>query len=427
MWSPAFLRWFCVFLCIGTCGRAEEFTQNSSQAKSEGTVAAREREVGRGEGHGSCQVVRVVAAAEQRKGLSEVQIVVPTTDASHTATDPRDGLAYHGVCYAEIAENGLFMRRFAVHVPERQLLPLAQRVGRFMALLWSAANRRFGTLSRRLRQQVVEVWLSRSGEAGGEQFRNHLYLYDVLGERSGIEWARELAHEYGHYLLPAPSGYTEPESWANGVLGERLFLKWLHDDLLAGHLQPSEVPFVTFAELEDYLAKQVAPLIDQWCTEGPKSALLAGIDRKAMNAFTGLLLYIDAIYGPAVNLNMLDYLPRDRAERVHAHDFLSAFRLWLENALTFEIKLPKWKPVKIYLPRGTFRLRIDGFPLQKPAIGSDVMFTREADGWRVHIPTSAWRVLRYPSSAGGRKSLAEVTLRWERLAVPRQGSIGVHP
>ena len=41
------------------------------------------------------------------------------------------------------------------------------------------------------------------------------------------EACRELAHEYGHAVLPAIGGFKSPEDWANGYLGERLFLRWL--------------------------------------------------------------------------------------------------------------------------------------------------------------------------------------------------------
>lgn len=387
---PVILTWFCMLLVIGTHGRAEEFARKSALGETE----------------------RAVAAMERVKGLSEALLVVPAADSLRPATDPRDGLVYHAACYAEVAENGLFIRRFAVHVPEEQFLPFAKRAARFLALLWGAANQRFGTLSRRLRQQVVDVWLTRSGKAGGEQFRNNLYIYDVLSERSGIEWARELAHEYGHYLLPAPSGYTEPESWANGVLGERLFLKWLRDDLLAGRLEPAEVPFVTLADLQDYCTKQVTPLIDHMCEEGPNAALLVGTDRRAMNAFTGLMLYIDETYGPTLLLNMLDYLPRDHTERARGQDFLSAFQSWLDNAPNVTIRLPGEKAVMLYLPAGTYRLRAGGASLRKPAIGRGVTVAREGEGWRVSVPSPGWRAIRIFETGA--------ILRWERLESPRR-------
>jgi len=207
-----------------------------------------------------------------------------------------------------------------------------------------------------LRKTPVDVWLSRSGEAGGEQYRNNLYIYDFPAERTGIEWARELAHEYGHYLLPGASGYMSPESWANGVFGERLFLHWMRDDLAGGRIRSEEMPFVQQADLDDYCAKQVTPLIDRIKTSGADSTALARLDKKGMDAFSSLLLYAEEVYGPASLLNMLDYLPPGAAAGAKGIDFLSAFTSYVSKSETLTMNIERNNTTMIYMPAGLTKI-----------------------------------------------------------------------
>jgi hypothetical protein len=348
------------------------------------------------------------AQRETVRGASDALLILPDAAAAATVKDPRDGAAYGAVCYVYLSDSGLYVRRFSVHVPDRETLPFARRAGRFLALLWGSANRRFGTACARLRETAVDAWLSRSGEAGGEQFRNNLYLYDLFSERAGIEWARELAHEYGHYLLPGASGYTEPENWANGVLGERLFLKWLRDDLLAGRLTAGEIPFVTPNDMDDYRAKQVTPLIARVQGSGPDPALLARTDRRAMDAFTGLLLYADETWGSAVLLDMLDYLPKSPSAGAHGNDFLTALLLWADRAPSFTMNLPSSGAGMVYVPRGVYQVRAAGGTPASLTVGRGATVTREGDGWTVRVPSPGWRSV---GVAGAEKP---VTLQWTR-------------
>src|SRR5579862_1504014 len=172
-----------------------------------------------------------------------------------TVTDDRYARPYHSTCYVYVGERAAgapparvtdYLRRFAVHVPDVEALPLARRVARLLLLFYGEAHTRlrFDHPSRR----TVDVWLmpspgsGQSADAAGEQLRDEIYLYDIFTDRRPIEWGREVAHEYGHYALPAIGGFTAPEEWGNGYLGERLFWKWLHGDLRAGRLQPDDIP-----------------------------------------------------------------------------------------------------------------------------------------------------------------------------------------
>lgn len=352
---------------------------------------------------------RLVRASERPqietvKGISEAHLVTPESNPSPAPQDPRVGIAYPYLCRVEIAENGIYLPRFVIHVQEREHLPLARRAGRMYALLWGTSNRRFGTLASRLRKPPVEVWLSRSGEAGGEQFSNNIYLYDVLSERSDIEWAREFAHEYGHYLLPGASGYTSPENWSNGVLGERMFLKWLLEDVVSGRIKEEDLPSLRQSELEDYSQKQVVPLIERIQASGPNSTLLVGTERKAMDEFTALLLFADTVYGSPSLMNLLEFLPTDgshTAAGARGPDFLTAFQTSISARESFTTLLTGDGEMMVYLPAGVYSVRpADKSELTQEAkltvrsmgqAGKSTPVQRTSKGWVVRLSSPGWR------------------------------------
>ena len=161
----------------------------------------------------------------------KIEMIPPPVDAclflpdkSTVSLDPKMNAAYTADCKVYISENGLYVLRFILHVPDSDGIPMAMRAGRYYALLWRIIDNHVGTLCANLRKVPIDVWLTRYGDPGGEQFRNNIYLYNYMYPRKGVEWAREFAHELGHYLLPGASGYTDPESWSNGILGKELIL-----------------------------------------------------------------------------------------------------------------------------------------------------------------------------------------------------------
>jgi hypothetical protein len=317
---------------------------------------------------------------------------VRVASAESAALDPRFNVAYKRVVEVHVEENGVPFRRFNVHVSDAEGLAEAQRAGQFLGVIWNAANRRFGNLTGALRRTPVDVWLTRTGEAGGEQFRSNIYIYDVGSKRAGIEWARELAHEYGHYLLPGASGYTSPESWSNGLLGERLFLRWLRDDMNCGVTKPDDVPYVKSDDLNDYCLKQTIPLIDRIKIRGPDGAALAKLDRQGMDAFTALLLYADDVYGPKAILDLLDFLPANRAAGARGPDFLDAFTAYIGNLRSGSFKLDA-SPTRVYLPAG--QLRIEAEKDRRISIEAAKPVPAVSDGnvLTVRFKTPGWRVM----------------------------------
>jgi hypothetical protein len=137
----------------------------------------------------------------------------------------------------------------------------------------------------------VDVWLDREGRPGAEQLRDDIYLYAVGEDRPPAEWIRELAHEYSHLALPEVGPFTAPERWANGYLGERLFLKWLIDNEQTAAWGTS---FPGWA----YLANQILPLRDRFLNAGPGAPAAGRADAAGMEHYIGFALAIEAGYGP---------------------------------------------------------------------------------------------------------------------------------
>src|SRR5205807_841719 len=97
---------------------------------------------------------------------------------------------------------------------------------------------------------IVDVYLCWGGTPGGEQRFdiekvgkpprqidvNTIYIYDLASFKDPVEMAREVAHEYGHAVLPPVGGFGEPEDWGNGDAGERVFMRWLSEEMPAGRM-----------------------------------------------------------------------------------------------------------------------------------------------------------------------------------------------
>jgi hypothetical protein len=155
--------------------------------------------------------------------------------------------------------------------------------------------------------RVVDEYLCWGGDAGGEQSlgedieagrprrANTIYIYDIASFRDPMEMAREVAHEYGHAVLPPVGGFKTPENWANGYLGEKLFLRWIRDSFEAGRLDAGSVMGTSFQSLDGWVKKNVDPLIVEAASRAPDKTLLAGQGQKAMNAYLGLMLYADSV------------------------------------------------------------------------------------------------------------------------------------
>jgi hypothetical protein len=290
--------------------------------------------------------------------------------------DPKYSQSYAAVCdvyagadFSTEGRPGTYRRRFEVCGPDAASLPTVQRVARQLLTLYGEVHSRL-RLDHAPEGGTLHVWLTRqagqgvSSDTGGEQFKDQIYIYDLYAERRPLEWLREVAHEYGHFILPGVSGFKEPENWANGILGERLMLRWLRADLHASHIRPDDVPLAQIAEIDDYVNKQVDPLLRRIAREGPDERALARTDARGMDAYTGLAVYVDAMYGDAGLLDAMTYsTPSQTQTFVHAPDFLRGLLGALRTASDISIGAPlpgrDRQEFMVYLPRGDYEVSAD--------------------------------------------------------------------
>ncbi len=173
-----------------------------------------------------------------------------------------------------------------------------QRLAQQCALLLlrcSSLLRAYTTLTPRFTPDgAINVWLAEKGVAGGEAYNDSIYLHEIGTPRTTTEWIRELTHEYGHQTLPPTGGYVKPEWASNGILGERLFMRWL---LLNRNPQKDPHLWVNSMVPQEITENRIDNLIRLFAAAGPESPVLSGTDRPAMEGFVGMALYLDITRG----------------------------------------------------------------------------------------------------------------------------------
>ncbi len=234
--------------------------------------------------------------------------------------------------------------------------------------------------------QIVSVFLCYGGEPGGEQLfevqhlpeedrkLNSIYLYDLRSFTDPVEAVREVAHEYGHATLPPVGGFTEPEDWANGYLGEKLYITYLVDGLRKGTLVADDVMGATADGLDAWKKKNIDPLVADAAINGPRPALLAGKSKASMDAFMGLALWTSQIYKEKVLSRALTM------NGVDAKEFPASVVTAAEEPSITSLDIPaalRGKPVWIPIGKGTL-------------IGAEKLTVK--DGW-VRIKPTAPKVV----------------------------------
>jgi hypothetical protein len=199
--------------------------------------------------------------------------------------------------------------RFRVFAQEKPEVGHAMATARFLLRLYELSS---GALRLRLSPDSggkVDVYLCQGGPSGGEQrlagdfdddgrpvTANVILVYDVGSLTDKVEWLREVAHEYGHASLPAVGGYREPEDWANGYLGEKLYLKMTQEKLRSGVWPSADLFGVEPAGLDRWVSREVDPLVKEANQVDPKPASLKGNTAKAMRAYHARVLWAYATF-----------------------------------------------------------------------------------------------------------------------------------
>jgi hypothetical protein len=198
--------------------------------------------------------------------------------------------------------------------------------------------------------RLVDVYLCKEGDPGGEHFQmynsfdldeqdrpkptNFINIYQAFAAKRGITLSRELAHEYGHAILPSAGGFEGPESYANGELGERVFLGWMRDDMRAGKINTSDTMGTTQAELDAYYKRDVEPRVKQVGLKGPNFELLKGRTEKSFWEYVSIATYLSRIaptlmYGRFTNLST-----------IVAEDAQAAIKSAAEERTEWEVVVP---------------------------------------------------------------------------------------
>jgi hypothetical protein len=162
--------------------------------------------------------------------------------------------------------------------------------------------------------------------------------------------AREISHEYGHAILPPVGGFQAPEDWGNGYLGEKLYMRYLMNELVAKRLGPEDAMGATATELKQFVAKEVDPLWNAVCRSGPNYQLLRSTGQKALDAYLGLALYADLLLPSSVFSRSLKIIGS-----VKAIDYPASVSNAVAEVPEVSIRVPaNWvkKPMWIPLPKG---------------------------------------------------------------------------
>jgi hypothetical protein len=225
--------------------------------------------------------------------------------------------------YGNLGEEGVGVLRFQVYSQERKDVRVdkAPLVTRMALQMWERCFHRLKLDNpTAYHGGVVDYYLCFGGDPGGEQAFdrelvpglsqpvsvNTIYIYQLSTFKDPIEMAREVAHEYGHAVLPAIGGFRQPEAWANGYLGEKLFLTWIRDDMAKGKLAPEDAMGSGLGSLNLWVSKNVDKLVARAGTQFPDTMLI-NESSGGMEAFEGLAMYVEELCPPSVFLRSLTY------------------------------------------------------------------------------------------------------------------------
>jgi hypothetical protein len=228
----------------------------------------------------------------------------------------------------------------------------AARTARLCARLLRLHRERFGRPAVFPRGAgEAHVWLCRrtppSGNRGGQTWTNHIYVFATGEPRSFIEWTRTLAHEWGHLTLPPRAATSRPKPTRQGYLGERLYLKWLHEEVSADNYARLANDWTDRSGLDRYQERQIAPLIARFRAAGPHAPALNGTGEAAMNLYVGAALACDDAFGSTLlGEGLFSVLG------MGARDLFAALAEAVRRAPVLPVRLPAWVP----LARATYRV-----------------------------------------------------------------------
>jgi hypothetical protein len=254
-------------------------------------------------------------------GVDEPKLLmsIPAEKLSPAQKSPKHEwiFEYQSLGYGRPNPADAYKLRFRVFSQYRKLANDPAELGTRMLLrMWWMLRSRMNLDHGEDYNRFVDVYFSFGGVAGGEQlfdkeFRNGfavrvntVYIYDVPSFSQPIEMAREIAHEYGHAVLPPVGSFKKPEAWGNGDLGERVFLQWMLRDLKENKIESRDVMNALPKELEEYTKTKVDPLVMAVRDSGPDWKALKSME--TMDAYLGVLLWAERLVNPELFSKILN-------------------------------------------------------------------------------------------------------------------------
>ncbi len=257
-------------------------------------------------------------------------------------------------------------------------LPKAVEVSKTAASILNSISRRLGSPFLPV-SRTVQIWLPRQGESGGEQVRNSIYLYRIQDPVAPEELLRVIAHELGHQWLPGIRGFLSPEPYANGAMGEVLFIRWLIDDLT-----PDLYLFgLDSRAIQQWYTRRYGALLDGWLSAPAEQETRLHLSNAVgMRTLAGLCMWIDRIHGSSALAEALLNLPGPKAA-----DLFTSLKRILTEFQSIHVKVPEGRgSVNVWLPAGAYLQTAAGQTGRKLAVARSGWTAISTSGSReVHL------------------------------------------
>lgn len=176
-----------------------------------------------------------------------------------------------------------------------------------MRLWWFNYNRLGLDHSKVYKEGIIDVYLCWGGSepAGGEQafetdadqssrIANNIYLYQLDKYPGPLEILREVAHEYGHATLPPFGGFSKPETFANGMLGEKLYMLYLRNQMQKGSIASQDIVGTKYEELNAFVKTEVEPFARRGLLQLPSASNFQLKTEQGMDNFLAFALAMQA-------------------------------------------------------------------------------------------------------------------------------------
>lgn len=227
---------------------------------------------------------------------------------------------------------------------------------------------------------TASIWISemksRVPNVVGETRTTNVTYFDVTSQKDPNEFARVIAHEWGHLAMPAARGFTSPEPDSAGHLGEALGLRWLTN-------ATSKEPYQPVVPSSPYVAASRSRFMTALANTPPGTSAFTRRNAQGMFAYIGAVLHVADAYGDAFLGRVFQAVDADSTDA-----FLTAWAFVLTEDGIIRCTGNTWVPLEagVY----TASKRIQSSSVKGPAaIASD-------PGLRLTVKRSGWYLFSAP-------------------------------